>query len=362
MKYIYISQFYGLKTGAGKVCQDNIELLSSVVGKENLEKIDLSCSYWSSVKRISTFIRAFALLLPATSLIKGLKLIFNLLLEKEPVTIWFDGSYYGNVILITKMLKKDNVRVINFCHNVEKDFSRSIFPHNILYYFLVKAYDFNEYLSITHSDDIVTLTEQDAKRLESIYRRRIDFSLPASAVKPNLETITNINFGDFQFDNYFLFVGSDFPPNVEAIKFLSKEVFPHLDLKLIIVGNGLDKYKHLERDNIKIFGFVDSLEPFYHNAIAVLSPIFTGAGMKVKIAEALAYSKRIVATEFSLAGYPKFEYYPEVFVIANDSEQFIFQIECLYRERNKNHNGVEKYYESYLSEDSRRRILLSLGI
>lgn len=361
MKYMYISQFYDLNTGAGKVCRDNIELLSSLVGKENIEKVDLSCSYWYSVKRVSIFIRSLALLLPATSLIKGFKLLYRLLLEKEPVTIWFDGSYYGNVIFLIRILKI-NIRVINFCHNVERDFSRSIFPSNILYYFLIKAYGFNEYLSMKYSDDIVTLTEQDSERLGDIYHRNAHFILPAGAVKRNLESKANENEDNYPVDGYFLFVGSDFPPNVEAIEFLSKEVFPYLNCKLIIVGNGMDKYKDLERVNIKIFGFVDSLEPFYHGAIAVLSPIFSGAGMKVKIAEALAYSKKIVATDFSLAGYPKFEHYPEIFIIANDSAQFIHKIECLVREKNRNSKEVDYYYESYLSEASRRKVLLNLGI
>lgn len=72
---------------------------------------------------------------------------------------------------------------------------------------------------------------------------------------------------------------------------------------LEIVGKGFEELKNqLTRSNVKVIGGVDSLEPYYENAAAVVMPILYGDGMKVKTAEAMMYGKVIFASEEALEG------------------------------------------------------------
>jgi glycosyltransferase involved in cell wall biosynthesis len=49
--------------------------------------------------------------------------------------------------------------------------------------------------------------------------------------------------------------------------------------------------------------YVEDLEDYYKKSHIVISPIFIGSGMKVKIAEALMFGKIIIGTQLSFQGY-----------------------------------------------------------
>jgi glycosyltransferase involved in cell wall biosynthesis len=79
---------------------------------------------------------------------------------------------------------------------------------------------------------------------------------------------------------------------------------PYVSAEISIVGSNFEKLtERLSRSNVKVIGTVDDLSAYYHNAHAVISPILFGAGMKVKIAEALMYGKPVFATDEALEGY-----------------------------------------------------------
>ena len=80
--------------------------------------------------------------------------------------------------------------------------------------------------------------------------------------------------------------------------------------------------------NVKIIGYVENVVDLFFYAKAFICPIFSGAGMKVKIAEALMYGKTIIGTSFACIGY---EIDSEVFYLHNTTKSLI---ECL------NHNSI----------------------
>jgi glycosyltransferase involved in cell wall biosynthesis len=53
---------------------------------------------------------------------------------------------------------------------------------------------------------------------------------------------------------------------------------------------------------VEITGFVDSVEPYIRSAAVVGAPIRTGGGMRVKVAQAMAMGKAIVATPLAAEG------------------------------------------------------------
>ena len=47
----------------------------------------------------------------------------------------------------------------------------------------------------------------------------------------------------------------------------------------------------------------ESMAPYFRAADAVIAPVFDGAGMKVKVAEALSYGKPVIGTSHAFIGY-----------------------------------------------------------
>lgn len=161
----------------------------------------------------------------------------------------------------------------------------------------------NESLSVKCADVLLAINERDALDTEQFYGRKPDYVLPVS--------MDDLFRGDVFANSNFLkgccsllFVGSNFPPNVDGIRWFIKEVLPELDISLTVVGNDLDLYKdEFESPKVKVLGRVESLTEYYERADAVVEPIFYGSGMKVKTAEAMMYGKIIFATSEALEGY-----------------------------------------------------------
>lgn len=102
-----------------------------------------------------------------------------------------------------------------------------------------------------------------------------------------------------------LFVGSfHHPPNVEAAARLAGSIFPRVrqrcpDAELHLVGDGPLK---LSGPGVKVTGRVPSVEPWLDRAAVVAAPLSTGGGMRIKVLEALAAGKAVVASPLAAEG------------------------------------------------------------
>ncbi|MGO8971229.1 MAG: glycosyltransferase [Myxococcaceae bacterium] len=99
------------------------------------------------------------------------------------------------------------------------------------------------------------------------------------------------------------------PPNVDAILYFAREILPiiHRDFpaaELVIAGAGAPpEVLQLGADpRIQVMGFVEDLVPLYESAVAVVSPIRFGAGVRVKLLEAFAARVPVVATQLAAEG------------------------------------------------------------
>lgn len=76
----------------------------------------------------------------------------------------------------------------------------------------------------------------------------------------------------------------------------------HSAATLHIVGHGSDTcLRHLPA-GVLTHGSVDSLQPFYTDARAVIAPLLSGAGTNIKVLEAAAYARSCVASPIALRG------------------------------------------------------------
>jgi glycosyltransferase involved in cell wall biosynthesis len=107
-----------------------------------------------------------------------------------------------------------------------------------------------------------------------------------------------------------LFTGTmSYAPNHEGIRWFADAVWPLVrralpEARLDVVGKDPpDSVRALDgRDGIAVHGFVESMAPFFARAQAVVVPILTGAGIRVKIVEAMSAGRAIVSTSLGWEG------------------------------------------------------------
>jgi glycosyltransferase involved in cell wall biosynthesis len=108
-----------------------------------------------------------------------------------------------------------------------------------------------------------------------------------------------------------LFVGSmGYLPNHDAAVFLAQEVLPRLrqrtgtPVRLRLAGSHPDAaLQALARPpEIEVTGWVDDLAPLYAACHAVAAPLRAGGGTRIKILEAFAHGRPVVATPLGAEG------------------------------------------------------------
>jgi glycosyltransferase involved in cell wall biosynthesis len=106
-----------------------------------------------------------------------------------------------------------------------------------------------------------------------------------------------------------VFVGNfTHPPNVDAAERLARGVLPlaHArcpDLTLHLVGDAPpESVRALAGGHVVVTGRVADVAPYLDRAAVVAAPLRQGGGMRVKVLEALAAGKAIVATPLAAAG------------------------------------------------------------
>lgn len=238
--------------------------------------------------------------------------------------IFISQSYFGGYAKYVKRIT--TVPVISFFHNAEIDYFLSIRKKNKQrlsgIYYIAKVI-LNEFFAVKKSDRIMTLNERDSIALEKYYGRGSDFVLPTTFK----DTFNEIKANEAILDIDYLFVGSCFFANTEGLQWFIDKVFPFVKGNLYIVGNGMDKFEFANlTDRIHIVGFVDDLSEYYNRSKMVISPIFSGSGMKTKTAEALMNGKIIVGTKEAFEGYIV---EPKCMKLCNTADDFIRELNFL---------------------------------
>ncbi|GHV72037.1 hypothetical protein AGMMS49928_27080 [Spirochaetia bacterium] len=230
------------------------------------------------------------------------KKIKKIIIKNNITHIFFNYSVYG--ILIKKIKKfRKNINIISYFHNCEALYMHDQFKRQGLpFYFLYVLTILNESAACKYSDKCIFITEEDKNEIN----RRYKFPLKKSNILPVLLNDKYASrVGDDNF--YLLFFGSAFFANIEAAEYLIKEILPNIPYSIVIAGTNMDKAlaKYNNIENLKIIGFTEELNKLFAGASVFIAPIFSGSGMKVKIAEALMHGKKIICSEKAIIGYEK---------------------------------------------------------
>lgn len=147
---------------------------------------------------------------------------------------------------------------------------------------------------------VFTFSPKDISLLKDIYN--VDAMLTNSYLEDEvLEAIPS------QLSDYFVLFGNwRRADNTQGLMWFFKNVYPHVQQKRIkIVGANMPQkaFKLLSSySNVEYLGFVDNPYPLIANSIAVIAPLFSGAGIKVKVVESLACGAPVLGTAVAFEG------------------------------------------------------------
>jgi glycosyltransferase involved in cell wall biosynthesis len=141
-------------------------------------------------------------------------------------------------------------------------------------------------------------------------------------------------------------------PNVEAVEYLCKEILPLVDPALLedhpvyIVGNCLDKTvrsygRHIPQ--VRMVGWVPSVEPYFERARISVVPLLYGAGTKRKMIQALMAGTPTVATSIGAEGLRLRD--GEHFLLADDAATFAASITRLLKDEELWHRLLREGHE-----------------
>ena len=192
-------------------------------------------------------------------------------------------------------------------------------------------------------DAIVPITAADAEEL-----RRLGCTRPMHVAPCGVELQ---NLGGDPEPNTAGFIGSlDFRPNQETAKWLVDELWPRVlkrmpEAKLLIAGKspvGEQAFSPVKSvpdrrgrlsphwNSIEFLGQVPDADAFMRRMSVILAPLFAGGGMRIKVLEAMALGRPVVATALGAGGI-EFENGCDI-VIAEDADSFADAVVRLLRD------------------------------
>ena len=128
-----------------------------------------------------------------------------------------------------------------------------------------------------------------------------------TAVVPNAVDLDEFAPGGSSSGNDILFFGADFSPNADALHFYADQVLPEVrrqrpSARLVVVGGCASALADRKRDGVELVGPVAEVRPYIAAASVVIAPLRIGGGTRLKILEAMAMGRPVVATRVGAEG------------------------------------------------------------
>jgi glycosyltransferase involved in cell wall biosynthesis len=172
----------------------------------------------------------------------------------------------------------------------------------LLSYLYVPVLSLGERRAIQRANETFVCSHSDRRYLSVKWR------LPRISVIPNAIPIAQAQ--EIPQEPTILFLGNfGYDPNVQAARYLINKIWPRIrrvspKAQLIIAGDCPNRIGYSQNDGsgIELTGFADDLNALYRRSRVIAVPIFAGSGTRIKIIEAAAYGKPIVATSVGAEG------------------------------------------------------------
>ena len=226
-------------------------------------------------------------------------------LERQPDAIFCHRLESMTPILQTQQtlpplfFDLDDVEHISFARQIRQPPTRLATK---LYYLQIPALWWGERRSIQTALRTFVCSQLDQQYLTERWRLEGVVNVPNAVSIPEKQPLYP--------DPTIMFLGGYYYyPNLNAANFLIEQVWPQItkvrpDAKLIIAGTHPENIRsyHSKMSGVEFTGFVENLDELYARSRIVCCPILSGGGTRVKIIEAAAYGKPIVATSIGAEG------------------------------------------------------------
>ncbi len=229
----------------------------------------------------------------------------------------YDIIYYdfSQMFLYSSFIKHPNS--IFMCHDI---IAQRYQRRNIIFGLWARV---TEYIILRNKSTIFTFSKKDCRLLSEYYKVKSNytsfyFNKDVKDASPN------------SIKPYFVFFAMwKRPDNYEGLEWFIENVYPKINsnFEFKIIGDGLPEYiiKKIEPlKNITYCGFLENPYEIMRNAIALISPLFHGAGVKVKVLDSIAIGLPVIGTTLSFEGID--EDFLKLSKIANDAKEFISAI------------------------------------
>jgi glycosyltransferase involved in cell wall biosynthesis len=180
-----------------------------------------------------------------------------------------------------------------------------------------------EYTAFERYERIILIQDSDR---EIVARR---FAADRLLVAPH--PVRQLDTGIRAHARHVGFVGSEYPPNIEGLRWFLDAVWPRIpesSAELGIYGNvcrGIDRA--LLPANARCHGLVDDLDSAYRTFDIAINPVLVGGGLKIKTVEALGAGLPLVTTDEGARGLEDAAGF--AFALAHDADEFAAQLSQL---------------------------------
>lgn len=270
---------------------------------------------------------------------------------------------FSRYLFVVREAKKKNKKIVIRMHNIEADYGYNIYKFNRTLSNWLRFYSYaeNEKMVVRDADGLVFLTDVDILRAKKLYQLDTDkiYKNPA-CIENNNKLYVVEEKQDKSEKIRILMTGTlSFGPNADGIiRFLTEVWNGNFEFKknviLTIAGshpNSLLKDTIRKYNNVELVDTPVDMAPYFQCSDIYIAAVYEGAGMKVKVAEALSYGLQVIATSHACIGYE--EVYEGKYR-ADSTEEFSDALNALGKEKltEDRRNYIKKCFEEKLSMTS----------
>ena len=201
--------------------------------------------------------------------------------------------------------KYPDIKVVTYMHDIDSQrFDRRTLPKffkSIFSKVIIRA----EIRIVNLSSIVLCPSEKDSIILRKLLSEREQKKV--QTMKLNFQTFFSLDFPK-RVENIGFFGLMSRPDNYLALDWFIDNVFLKLDenkFNLLIAGYGMPKYlvqKLSGFHNVKYLGFVKDLSKYISNCDLFIAPIQQGAGVKLKVVQALSGGRPVIGTNIAYEG------------------------------------------------------------
>ena len=265
---------------------------------------------------------------------------------------------------IKKAIKKGNYKVVIFDHSQVQLFARLLneptakylICHDIISQRVERssnillsrlAFYSERYVLNSINARIFSFSQKDCNLVNNLFSKNATLCL--DYIDINAE-----NAYPTQIEDYFVFFAYwGRPDNFEGLQWFYTKVVPLIktQTRIIIIGKGLNE-KLVKNNNplvkTEIMGFVDNPYNIIANSKALISPLFSGAGIKVKVIEAFACGAPVLGSDLAFEGFDS--QYNSFMKRCYTPDDYINNMECINYTKEERIQFKRVFIDSYKSK------------